>query len=136
MENLEDAMTVQDFGGVHEIGNLVELEATLMRRYGDGVNGFWLSHGRENYPTISLMVRGDLSYLHYFPTEDHPGFTPTGEELEGSGPGSTTTFYIDSFQAPIEIANDAMVSFPTALRVAKEFFFSKELPRCIEWQEL
>lgn len=61
-------MRVEDFYGVgSEITDADALEAALMQTHGEKVNEFWLSHGDQCYPGISLLVKGDFAALHYFP---------------------------------------------------------------------
>lgn len=91
------------------------------------MNGFWLSHDSDKYPTLVLLVNGELATLLYVPRESHPGFTPTGG-IEGLDKNGTTTFSIDTAEQETKIWNQQVVAFSTALSVAKEFFDSKELP--------
>jgi hypothetical protein len=130
-----NTMRVQDFTQILEANNKTELEAALTKRYQNGVNGFWLSRDANKYPVLSILVKGDLASVHYFPKERHPGFTPVGK-IEGLKPGGTTTFFLDTISQKQEVLNDAIVPFTAALTAAKEFLFSKELPQSIEWLEL
>src|SRR5271157_2762678 len=124
-------MRIWDFEGAYEANNISELDAVLQKRYGPGLNGFWLSHDNEKYPTISLLVKGDLSTLLYVPRESHPGFTPVGR-VEGLDRTGNTMFSIDTIEQELEVSNEAVVLFSTALSVAKDFFASKELPGSID----
>jgi hypothetical protein len=128
-------MTIDDFKGTCQASNAAELETILRKRYGSGVNGFWLSHDNERHPTVSLLVKGDLSTLLYVPRESHPGFIPVGC-AEGLDRKENTTFSIDTIEQELEVSNEAVVRFSTAVSVAKDFFASKELPTSIEWMEL
>lgn len=128
-------MNVEDFKGVvYQAPDRDQLEAVLMRRHGNGVNEFWLSHGNDRYPAIVLSVKGDLAAVHYFPKEGHPGFTLTGN-LAGLQPGETK-FWISAGGETIDVMNDAVIPFAVALAVANEFLISDELPRSLEWFEL
>jgi hypothetical protein len=129
------SMKIEDFEGIYEVNNMSELGTILQKRYGPGVNGFWLSHDNDKYPAISLLVKGDLATLLYVPRESHPGFTPVGRVAD-LDKKETTTFSVDTIEQEMEISNKAIVLFSTALSVAKDFFTSKELPRSIEWVEL
>lgn len=128
------ALRVEDFYDDCDVTSAVELESALQKRYGSA-NSFWLSHDREKYPSISLLVKGDLATVTYFPHDDHPGFTSVGN-IEGLDPDGVTVFYLDSPTQEQEVLNASVVPFSTALEVAKEFFRSKELPRAIKWFEL
>ncbi len=129
-------MNIVDFKGlVYEAADRDQLEAVLMRRHGNGVNEFWLSHGNDRYPAVALLVKGDLAALHYFPTEGHPGFTSAGN-VAGLESGEITTFWISAGGETIGVLNDAVMPFSVALAAAAEFLISIELPRSVEWFEL
>jgi hypothetical protein len=68
------------------------------------------------------MMRGDLAYLTYIPSEDHPGFTSVGS----SDARGDTTFFHNDYNEETEIANYAVVPFSDALNAAQEFAISKD----------
>jgi len=127
-------LRIQDFENTRNADDVNELERALRVRH-DDANSFWLSHGKETKPALSILVRGDLAYLHYFPDDSHPGFSSIGavRELKRDG---TTTFFLDTPEQEQEIVNSSIVSFSEAVKVAKEFFISKDLPEAIKWFEL
>jgi hypothetical protein len=107
----------------------------LERRYGPGVNSFWLTHDSQTHPTMSLLVNGELSTLLYVPKEGHPGYTPLGN-VEGLNLERFTAFSIDTVDRELEVWNEQVVSISAALSAAKDFFLSPELPKSIDWAEL
>ena len=129
-------MRIEDFFQNTLVHEESDLEVFLSRRYGDGVNSFWLHHFDElPLPAISLLVKGDISSLVYFPAKSHPGFKSVGH-LKDLAPDGTTTFFLDNLKQRQELLNDSVVSFQVALQVAKEFLISGDLPTAIEWFEL
>jgi hypothetical protein len=129
-------MKVVERNGVHKAMNVHELEAILMKRLGDGYNSFWLSHDDEEYPTLSVLVKGNLTTLYFMPKEFDAGLNSVGNMVELT-PGETTTFSIsNSLADDVVVLNDAVVPFSVALQAAKEFFSSKELPRSVKWLPL
>jgi hypothetical protein len=128
-------MRIEDFAGAYEASNTSELERLLQKRYGPGVNSFWLSHDDEKYPSVSLLVKGDLACLHYFPADTHPGFLSIGSVQELK-PDEATTFFLNNLDQEQEMPNGSVIQYSKAVEVAKVFFASKELPRSIEWLEL
>lgn len=108
-----------------------EIEAILTKRAASGYNSFWLAH-EELYPVISMLVKGDLAYAYYIPGDRQAGYCSVGNvaNLEGDW----TIFRLDNQDQPI--LNDAVIRFSSALEIAKEFFRSRELPRCSEWLKL
>jgi hypothetical protein len=129
------ALRVQDFESVTTANSVEQLEEALQKRYRDGVNSFWLSHDAETKPSISMLMKSDLAYLHYFPNDSHPGFASVGTVSE-LPQHKATTFFLDSPDQAQEILNSSIVPLSKALEVAKEFFASKDLPGHIKWSEL
>jgi hypothetical protein len=129
-------MKVTHFNGTCQANDVHELETILMKRHGNGLNAFWLSHGGEEFPTLSVLVKGELAVLHYMPAENDAGFRSVGNR-PGLKPGGTTTFSLSKHRADdVQELNDAVVIFTAALAAAKQFFFSKALPGSVEWLKL
>jgi len=127
-------MKIEDFKGASDSTNHEGIEKALAKRYGNGVNEFWLSHVDSRYPAMSILVKGDIAALNYFPEDQHPGMTSVGKgNLE---PDGTTIFYINNEEEKQEIPNGMIVPFSLALEAAKEFAANSEPPRCIEWFSL
>jgi hypothetical protein len=129
------SLTIEDFKGKYEPKSLSEFERVLEKRYGPDVNGFWISHDEKRNPAISLLVKGDLSYILYFPDENHPGFASVGriERLDRDG---FTTFRFETVEQEQEVWNRQVIPLTDALKAAVEFFTSEKLPQSIEWEEL
>jgi hypothetical protein len=83
---------------------------------------------------MSLLVKGDLAYVHYFPKPSHPGFRSLGSIVQPAK--EMTIFYLDNLQQEQPVLNNAIIPFHAALDAAKEFFQTKVLPKCIPWVEL
>jgi hypothetical protein len=129
-------MRVIDFEGVHEAASVEELDTILNRKHGGGLNSFWLSQGSNTYPTLSLLVKGDLATINYIPKEHDAGFRSVGN-VRGLNLEGTTTFAMSNDRADdVVVLNDAVLSFAAALKAAKEFFSSKDLPRSVQWMQL
>jgi hypothetical protein len=128
-------MRIQDHDEIRHVTDPRQIEDVLRKRYPNGTNSFWLSHGSKEYPVINLSVNGDVAYLHYFPNEDHAGFASVGG-LESLRPGGMSPFFLVSPTEQDKIRNEYVVSFHDALKVAREFAVSPRLPKSIEWDEL
>ena len=126
-------MIIEDFSGSFEVEDVVEVERILTRRYAGCYNGFWLFH-ESKFPSLSILVKDEVAYAHYFPKERHAGFRSKGHEPNLNG--DTTEFRLDNTNQKEEIENSAVISFADELSVAKDFFYSSEIPRVIEWIEL
>lgn len=128
-------MRIEDHNSLCHATDPRKIDEVLGRRFDNGINAFWLSHGDEKFPAINLLVNGDLAYLHYFPGEDHPGFASVGD-LENLDPEGQTTFLLETFSDSLQILNEHVVLFSDALKAAQEFAKSAGLPKCIQWDEL
>jgi hypothetical protein len=130
-------MRIEDFNGIiHHASDIEEIDNILRKRYGKGVNEFWISHGDERFPVISLQVSGRLACLHYIPRKRHAGFVSLGDlKSLGLEPGGETTFYVGP-TTPIWALNEQVISFSDALKVVHEFSANPALPKSIRWFEL
>lgn len=128
-------MRIEDFDSDRDLTAPVEIEAALSKRHGAGINSFWLSHGLEKRPAINIMINGDLAYIHYLPDDHHPGFTSVGG-MSQLRPGGTTDFFLSPSDEPLDLLNDGVVPFSSALKVAQEFAISSAMPKCIAWRSL
>jgi hypothetical protein len=129
-------MRIFDFESTHYAADLKQIDFILSKRYGDGVNNFWISHGEQRYPTIAILAKGNVACVHYFPREGHPGYVSLGDlKSLGLEPGGETTFYVRP-TAPIWAINEHVISFPDALNAVHEFAANPALPKSIQWFEL
>ena len=87
---------------------------------------------------MSILVKSNLSYLHYFPGQGHPGFHSVGDIIgPEEGKDGMTIFRMHGILQEQEIMNEAVVSFADALIAAEEFFAdSTKLPQAVTWEEL
>ena len=111
------------------------LDAVLRKREGDGVNCFWLRPSNHETPILMIFVNKDLATLHYFPSDDHPGFYSEGA-MPGLDPDGDTVFFMNDLTEEEGFPNCKVVPFSAALVAAKEFLASRELPPSIRWFEL
>jgi hypothetical protein len=120
----------------YEVTDIHELETVITKRCDNSFNSFWLSHQGEEYPTLAVLVKDDLATLNYMPKEFDAGYRSVGA-LPDLTPGATMRFSISGSSGDdVFVRNDAVLPFSVALQAAKEFFFSKDLPKSVEWFEL
>jgi hypothetical protein len=113
--------------GQKEVSSLVELHQLLLSRDGD-FGEFWL--GSKTFPALVIHTRGDLAYLHFFPSRRHPGL-----QAIGSGSGEDVAFK-QKGHGDVSIPRAFVVSIEKAYQAAAEFFTNLELPNCVQWKEL
>jgi hypothetical protein len=113
-----------------------DVETILRTRDNHGGAEFWLFDGAYDFPRLTIRVTGDLSDIHYFPHDGHPGFRCLGgQDLP---PRGTTLFVFDGCDPGYgeETPNEFVVPFATALMAGKDFFRDRQLPSCAQWFEL
>jgi hypothetical protein len=127
-------MRIEDFDSEHDVTRPEDIAAALSKRDGRGINSFSLSHGAEEFPSINIMVKGELAYVHYFPKHRHPGYTSVAKVL-GPIQKGTSIFFLYPTEK-VWVLNSALIPFSDALKVAQEFATSTAMPKCIQWNSL
>jgi hypothetical protein len=129
-------MIVEHFGGTVECENINKFNAVLNKRYGAGVNEFWLS-GEAKFPCIAILINGEFAHVTFFPEDGHPGFHSIN--TENPKLDETKVFYVNTVNEEIEINGDlnaGIISTGKAMEIANEFFMTLSMPKCAEWFEL
>ena len=113
-------------------GELISRLQTVRRgEYG----AFFLYH-EELFPMLSIQFNGDLAYLHYFPSEDHPGYQPcrmTPDDCESD----VHFIQLDGDEAnSFDMPRETLVSVEAAYAAATAFLHKTALPASVSWLEL
>src|SRR5689334_2287012 len=108
-------MYVEHFGGLVEVLDDGALEKIMSARFGDDANEFFLFPA-PRYPLLAVLSRADSACVHYFPTQEHPGFVSMGNEE-----GSAVAFYTNTPSERMEVAAEHVIPFSRALEAAKQF---------------
>lgn len=129
-------MYVDDFDcSTSRVATEVELLARL-RTVRRGHYGAFVLYHEHPYPMLSVQLNGDVAYLHFFASKDHPGYQPCQMTPDGCDGDvrflQTSGTEADSFDMP----SDALVRADVAYVAAAEFFRSAELPPSVSWLEL
>lgn len=129
-------MKIFDFNTNVETENESDLKYFLSKRFGNGVNAFWLQYDNESaFPTLSILVNGTLTSLTYFPKQHHPGFRSVGN-TNCSDANETSAFFLNESGEKLEVINESIVSYSSAIAAACQFMHCKDMPSCIEWEEM
>jgi len=126
-------MEIHNAGKIVSVTTNTEIKSVLLGRQTEDPREVWLSHGKQKYPTVNIVLMGERACLHYFPRERHPGFQSIGNRRD-LVLGATTVFLVPGNS--IEIPNESIVTITSCLAVAEEFLLSTELPKAIGWKEL
>jgi hypothetical protein len=126
---------IEDMQGCTYVSDAIDLEAALNKRYGSGVNEFWISHDDDDYPVLAIVINQELASLSYFPEAGSPGFKSVGN-LSGLKKGEFTKFYINTPTEIHLVLNESIVPVEVAVEAAKEFLADKKLPSPVKWLEL
>ena len=127
-------MTVISFEGERQCNSLEELNEVLELRSERDNNDFILIPN-EDYPNMEILIKGDWTYIYYFPEEDHAGFFAYMDN-NGLDKDGDMEFNIGSFNSVIEISNEHVIPVEKAYEVAREYFASNELSKEVKWFEL
>ena len=126
-------MLVCDLEGEREATNKAELDHALMKRYDSGMNYFYLVLDGSEYPSLIIMVSGELAWLYFLSSSEHAGYHSVGA-VPGLDPNGRTRFVSPGPQEEL-FFNDQVVPFADALRAAEEFSVTGQLPQCVDWRE-
>ena len=128
-------MRVCDFDGTVDIADktalIHRLRSVRRGRYG----AFILSH-QDLYPCLFVHFNDTLAYVHYFRSEDHPGFQPNGLPPDGCTQGGHFLQVDGSEADSIDVPPCAVVAADIALSAACDFLKSSALPPSVSWFEL
>jgi hypothetical protein len=127
-------MRIENFDSEHDVTRPEDITAALSKRDGRGINSFRLWHGTEEYPAMSIMVKGDIAYVHYFPKHRHAGYASVAKTL-GPRSNETSIFFLYPTEK-VWVLNSALIPFLDAVKVAQEFATSTAMPKCIQWNSL
>lgn len=127
-------MIIEHFGGIEYATTVSELCKILGKRYGNGVNEFWINEEKQKTPCMAILVNKDWANVTYFPDTYSSGFQSVGNK-EGLNPNESSIFYVNNLKEEIEIGNDTIVTADEALEAAIQFFHNRKIPTCIGWAE-
>lgn len=128
-------MKISHFGGIDYIDTIEEMKKILNTRFGDDVNEFWITDNESENPCLVILINKAIANLTYFPEDGHPGFQ-SFENENGLDSNGYSIFYTNTPEEEIEISNEMVVPVELALKTAKEFFESMEMPTSIKWMNL
>lgn len=126
-------MKIKHFGGIEYANNISEFSEILQKKYGDGVNEFWITNNTQENPCLVVLVNKEMANLTYFPDEESLGFQSVGRQT--SQTNEYCIFYTNTPEEEIEISRDSIISVNKAFEAAKKFFYKREMPDNIEWAE-
>lgn len=114
------------------------LEDILKQRDARGGGEFWLADGPDAFPSLSIVVSGEMSFAIYFPEAGHPGFRCLRPGADQPAiDGSTNFLWVGCDPASGELVpNEFVVPFSTSVRAAHAFFRDRSLPKAFQWFEL
>jgi len=124
-------MRVHHFGGAAEIADDAALDEVLELRYGAAsADEYQLLP--DEFPSLSILVRGELAAMYFWPYEGHPGWASQGSVVK-----TDVVFFIGGpDENATEIAAEVVVPFEEARRAAHEFLRLGTMPPSMEWLEL
>jgi len=117
-------------------GDEAELEQILAFRDTVGGAQFWLSHPELQHPFVAIRVSGGLCDVHYFPETGHPGFRALA--TSPATHNQTVSFVYEGCDPSSgeDVPAEFVLSFSSAVTIAREFYRAQTLPASASWFEL
>ena len=85
-----------------------EVEQMPLRRYGEDVNEFRLTATEVRFPTMSILVKGEVAALTYVFRARDPGWVSKGP-LAALDPKGWTTFCVNTPTEALVVSNESVV---------------------------
>ena len=128
-------MRINDFDGSFETDDVEAVIERIRNKRRDKYGAFHLC-ANEEYPYVALHVNGDVAYLHYFPSDGHPGFQST--LVDGNAVDADIHFLnLDGTEAgAFDMPRSTLISLDDAITAVREFARDGQLPPSIAWFEL
>ena len=128
-------MKIHDLSGAIELSDVSQI-ADRLRSVRNGTHGVCYIAGDANYPYVAVHFNGDVAYLHYFPSDDHPGFQPFGMTPANCA-DSVHFLNIDGLDGgAFDMPASTLVDANTAVSAVLEFVANQVMPESVNWFEL
>ena len=88
----------------------------------------WVSDEREQYPCLSILIKGENACVHYFQNEE-------GETWQSCGDFDEEVLFIAGGEEWLS-PEDVIIPLEQAVCCAEAFWDTGERPGCIEWDAL
>ncbi|TWT81670.1 hypothetical protein CA13_31230 [Planctomycetes bacterium CA13] len=128
-------MQIHDLSGTFETDDAAEITDRL-RTVRKGVHCAFFVAGDSAYPYIAVHFNSDIAYIHYFPSDGHPGYQPTGMTPHGVSDDLHFLNVDGSEAGAFDLPASALVDADTAISAVLEFAANCEMPQSINWFEL
>ena len=101
----------------------------------NGNNEFWISI-ETPFPFMGVLTSRSFAYVHFFDEDGSPGFSALSDGSTVPDSDQPPVFYTNNASEIIEVEDDCILSLDKAIQIVQEFFTTKQMPQCIEWDEL
>jgi len=128
-------MRFEHFLGTELCDEVDKINDILQQKDANNTNEFWISIDTQ-FPFMGLLTNNGLAYVHFFDKEGSPGFRALSNCDVGSYLSGTTTFYSNNGSEEIVVENECVLSINKAIEIVKQFYTTKKMPTCVEWDEL
>ena len=123
-------MKLSVFQDDFEVATIEQLRRHLGVRFEKIFGSFWLWH--ESGSSMALMVRGEDSYIHFFPKKGHPGFQP---EERDQGGDDYVDFRADNFVLT-PMPRSLVLPVKSGISIFEEYFTTGSKSASVTWTEL
>ena len=123
-------MFIEYDGGQKVCKSHEEVIAILEMRNNNNENEYWISLELK-FPCMALLVKNDVSSVHYFPNEDSAGFRALKSDI---GLGEAVQITIGGHQ--YEIESEAIIPVDEVISAVLYFYDNHVQPNNFVWDEL
>ena len=127
-------MKFEHFLGTDLCDNLEGIVQIMKKQNENGFNEFWISIEKP-FPLMAVLTSKSIAHVHFFDEDGSPGFSALSDCNLGLDIDQTCVFYTNTNEI-IEVENEYILSIDRAIEIVQEFFITKQIPKCIEWDEL
>lgn len=84
---------------------------------------------------MCVLTKQAYAYVHYFESEGVPVVQNISNKRTNLKDGRMSIFYTNTDKEEVVIENRSIIDIEKAIEIVKEFYSSKALPKCVEWEE-
>lgn len=128
-------MILEHFLGTDICDDLESIAAVMKKQNENGNNEFWISM-ETSFPFMGVLTSGHCAYVHFFDEEGSAGFSALSDDNVSLDADQIPVFYTNNASEIMEVEDHCILSLDKAIQIVQEFFTTKQMPQCIEWDEL
>lgn len=128
-------MKFEHFSGTDFCYNVESIAQVMKKQNDKGFNEFWIST-ETPFPFMAVLTNQSFAYVHFFDEEDSPGFSALSDADPEFDTDQVPVFYTNNCSEIIEVEAGCVLNIDKAIKIVQEFFNTRQMPDCIQWDEM